>query len=292
MRLDRLRPYSPLVLRIGLGITFVRGGLKLALAPDPAGLAAAYLDQSKGYIAAPLADYITQNLGLQISTLLQIQGWVEIALGLLVMAGLFTTASASLMGLMYWSFTVANPVVGAIRLSRDVALMGLSFTMALVGGGRWSLDEVWLRRPGRLTERVESAALLLRLSLAFTLLTSTLFTGGLFDNPLNTTLPRALVFLCGLLLVLGVLVRPTSLLISLWLGLIIILPTLWEEGLYPGLDSIKREIALLSGASVLILLGAGWFRALSCLSRKSATSEMREGEEAASINPGRQGHLT
>lgn len=113
--------------------------------PDAAALEAGYIDPATGWISAFFADQITGRLGLEIATFLRWQGLVDIALGALMIAGIFTPVVAILMALMFWSFTVANPVVGEIRLSRDLALAGLCIAVALAGAGTWSVDG-WLRR--------------------------------------------------------------------------------------------------------------------------------------------------
>jgi uncharacterized membrane protein YphA (DoxX/SURF4 family) len=244
-----------LVFRICVGIVFVIGGIKLVFPSDPEALAASYVDPSTGWISPYFADLITTQLGFQVSLFLQLQGIVEILLGVALILGLLTPVVAVVMGLMYWAFTVANPAVGQIRLSRDLALMGICFAIALAGPSRWSLDSRLLGRRLRIDERKDAVVLVIRLSLAFTLVTSALFAGGLFDNHLNTTLPKLLVLILGLLLAIGVYPRWLAGLVAVWM-LYLIAANLVAKGLLPGLDSVKREIGFFGAALAVFALGA------------------------------------
>lgn len=241
-------------LRVALGVIFFVGGLKLAM-PSLFGvlnheiLAQGYVDPATGWISPLFAEKISDLLAMPISRFLEIQGWVEMLLGVLMIVGLFTPMIAVSMGLMFWSFTVANPVVGEIRLSRDIALMGLCFSVALAGASRWSVDG--LLRPGAATQlrRREFSLLLIRLGVAYTLAASALFFGGVLDNPLNTTLPIALVFVMGVALAAGVFPRWLMLTVGLWM-FYLLLTSMVSKGPLLGLDTVKRELGLLL-ASVL-----------------------------------------
>lgn len=246
------------ILRIALGVVFVIGGFKLVLTPwigvpDAQALVAQYTDPATGYISPLFATKITETLGLSIGTFLLIMGVMEITLGVMLGVGIFTPMVAVQMGLMLWAFTAANPVVGAIRLSRDLALMGLCFAVALAGAGAWSLDGYWRRLPPLVRGRRNVVLVIVRLSLAYPLLASAIFSGGVFENPLNTTLPGGIVFLLGLLLAAGLLARWVSLLLALWM--LYLLPAhVAAEGLFLGLNEVKREIGLLAAS----LVYAGW----------------------------------
>jgi uncharacterized membrane protein YphA (DoxX/SURF4 family) len=242
------------LLRIALGVIFVVGGIKLAFLGDTAALAASYSDPAKGWIAPVFQDQITQRLGLSVGGFLRSQGLVEILLGGLMILGLGTRVVAVIVGLMLWSFAVANPVAGEIRLSRDIALMGLCGAVALAGAGVWSLDaRVW-QRPSTFAQRRDSVLLLIRLSLAYTLLASVVFVREPFANPLNTTLPVVLVGLMGVLLAVGV--RPQWLMALLCVWMLYVLPAqMLAKGLFGGLDAAKRELGFLVAALVYLLLG-------------------------------------
>jgi uncharacterized membrane protein YphA (DoxX/SURF4 family) len=242
------------LLRIALGVIFVVGGIKLAFLGDTAALVASYIDPAKGWIAPVFQDQITQRLGLSVGVFLRSQGLVEILLGLLMILGLGTRVVAVMMGLLFWSFAVANPVAGEIRLSRDIALMGLCVAVALSGAGVWSVDaRVW-QRPDTFAQRRDSVLLLIRLSLAYTLLASAVFVHGPFANPLTTTLPVVLVGLMGVLLAAGV--GPQWLMALLFVWMLYVLPAqMLAKGLFGGLDAAKRELGFLVAALVYLWLG-------------------------------------
>jgi len=240
-------------------VIFVIGGLKLAMpqlfgVPNYEVLAQGYIDPAKGWISPFFAHQITEALGIPVSRFLQLQGWIEICVGMVMIVGLFTPMVAVGMGLMFWAFTVANPVVGEIRLSRDLGLMGLCFAVALSGFSTLSLDRLWLRRSSVLDNRRDPVMLMIRLSLAYPLLASALFFGGVLDNPLNTTLPVGLVFIAGVLLAVGVLPRWLMLLVCLWM-LYILLATLSSKGFLLGLDLVKRELGFLIASLVYFISG-------------------------------------
>ena len=84
------------LLRVALGMVFVVGGTKL-VAPSlfgvagPGALARSYVDPSTGWIAPIFVQFITEGFGLDVAAFLQIQGVLEILLGL---AMLFVPAFA------------------------------------------------------------------------------------------------------------------------------------------------------------------------------------------------------
>lgn len=247
------------LLRVAVGSVFLIGGLKL-VAPTLFGIAGrdalgvSFTDPTKGFVAPWLAERITDDVGVSISAFLLVQGVVEVTLGLLLVAGLGTRMVALNMAMMFWAFTVAAPQAGAVRLSRDLALLAVCVALFLTGGGRWSLDGLRRRRVAPPAGRRDVALVLIRLGMAYPLLASAMFRGGIFDNPLNTTLPVLLVVLIGLVLAVGMVPRWVMAPVALWL--IYLLPAkLAEHGLFPGLDTIKREIGLLAAAGVYVLAG-------------------------------------
>ncbi|MBI4382365.1 MAG: zf-HC2 domain-containing protein [candidate division NC10 bacterium] len=247
------------MLRVALGAIFVIGGLKLVHPaafgiPGQEALALKFLDPEMGYISPFIAAKIIGTLGVRISTFLLIQGWVEIVLGVLLVGGVGTRMVAMNMGLMFWAFTVASPLVGQLRLSRDLALMGLSFAIAVTGADTWSLEGHWRGRRSQFADRRDVVLVLIRFSLAYPLIVSALFTGGAFDNPLNGTLPRGLILLVGLLLAAGVLPRGVMLLVALWM-LFLLPATLATKGIFQGLDVVKREIGLFAASLAYLVAG-------------------------------------
>ncbi len=245
------------ILRASLAAVLFMGGVKLAFPGDALGLAAAYVDPDTGWIAPFFVDQIENRLGMEVHTFLAVQGWLEMAVAVLLALGVRTRTLAVVAGLMFWAFAVANPVVGEIRLSRDIALAALSFAVAVGGPGRWTLEgrlRSWER--GDVSDlRKRATLLVVRSGLAFTLISSALFTSGVMATHLNQTLPVVLVLLLGLALAAGVLPRWAAALVVLWmLGIVV-----WgvaSSGLLGGLDSTKREVGLAAGAFLYALAGS------------------------------------
>lgn len=234
-------------LRWSLSLVFILGGIKLAFPADPQNLAQSYLDPETGFISAFFAEQITQRLGLTIARFLQIQGGLEIVMGAMNLVwGVHTPMLNLMMAWMFWLFTIANPVVGALSLSRDLALAAFGVAIALTGPAAWDTNGDLLRR--------DWALLLVRLGLSYTLIASALFTTGAMTNPLNSTFPVGVVLLLGVALGLGFATRLAAAIVAIWL-LIVVGSTVIEIGdLYWGLEAVKREIALMVGASVFAFL--------------------------------------
>ncbi len=234
-------------LRVALGVVFIIGGITIGFPTDPEALAQKYTHPTTGFIAPLFATWITETLGLSISRFLQLQGGLEIVTGIaMIRGGLMTQMVAIMMATMLWLFTVASPVLGQIRLSRDLALAGLCIAVALTGPGGRQLDGALRYRDGALR--------LIRLSLAYTLIMSALFISAPLDNPLNTTLPLGYVLGFGGLLILGVFPRGVMFIVSGWL-LIVLGSSVYHQGFYLGVEGVKREIGLLAGSLVYGLTG-------------------------------------
>lgn len=242
------------LVRVVLGLILITGGIKIAFPPDPAQLAASYVDPAKGWISPFFADQITDRLGFDIATFLHYQGLMEIGIGLLLVAGILTLPVAVVTGILFWSFAVANPVAGEIRLSRDLALMTAAFAVAIVGPGRYSLDLQLRPVVGRWRGSRDAALFLLRIGMALALLTSALFADGVFANPLNTTLPRLVVLALGVGLGVGLAPRVLMALVGVWLLALVPL-TMAEKGFYLGLDAVKRELAFIAAALCYAVTG-------------------------------------
>lgn len=241
-----------LLLRLVLGFVYFISGFKIAFPKDAAALATSYTNPESGWISPFFTSWITDTLGMEVSRFLFYQGLFEMTIGLLVLVGFVTPVAAVLMGLFYWAITIANPIAGEIRLSRDIALMAFSFALAYYGAGKFSLDKKWsvLYREGK----EEILSLLLRYGLGFTLVVSALFSGGVMNNPLNTTLPNPLVFVLGVLLLLNVKIKWVSSIICVWLLYAIGDVMLAKETLFKAFDGPKREMAFFVGSLILALM--------------------------------------
>ncbi len=241
------------VLRVTLGFIFIMAGQKIAFPANVEALTNSYTDPGSGWISPIFVEKIT-SLGIDIGTFLQIQGLIEMTLGVLLIFGVITPVIAVIMGLMYWSFTTANPIAGDLRLSRDLALMGLSFALAIAGPGAWSIDANLRQKPASNVSKTNIFLLIVRFSLAYTFLASALFTGGKLNNVLNTTLPIPLVLIIGALLALGLFPRWVSLVVVGWM-LFLAGNSIAAKGLWWGLEGAKRELGFLSAAWAYLMLG-------------------------------------
>ncbi|MEM8642080.1 MAG: DUF2652 domain-containing protein [Cyanobacteria bacterium P01_G01_bin.54] len=244
-------------LRWSISAVFLLGGYKLAFPEDGLALAQSYINTETGFISPFFAEQITDRLGISVLQFLRIQGGLEMGMGVLSLSwGAQTPMMAALFGFMFWAFTIAHPVVGALSLSRDIALVGFCGAIALTGPAAWGQDGTFRHR--------DLVLLLLRLSLSYTLIASALFTEGIMTNPLNTTLPLWLVGLLGLALGLGLVSRWAAAAVALWLFGVVGY-TVWAFGIwtiadwYWGLEAVKREIALLVGAAIYAWLGRDCF---------------------------------
>ena len=249
-RLDHLLT----ILRVVLGVIFILGGIKIAFPADPEVFAAGYVDPATGWIAPVFAERITETLGISVSLFLKIQGVIEIVVGGLMVIGLFAPFTPIVMGLMFWAFIIANPVVGPVRLNRDMALMGFSFATALAGGGILSLDAKYRGLQSKFSERRDIILIMIRLGLAYALVTSSLFFGGPLNTSLNTTIPLFLVFVMGLLLAVGVIPRWVAAAVFIWL----LLPfgqSIAAKGVFWGLEGVKRELGLMAASFVYLMAG-------------------------------------
>lgn len=238
-----------LLLRLVLGFVFFISGFKIAFPNDPEALATSYVNPETGWISPYFVTWITETLGLEVSQYLFFQGILEMIMGAALIFGFFTTLTAVGMGLLYWAFTVANPVAGEIRLSRDIALMFMTFGLAYYGPGKYSFDRTIraLHREGR--EEILSFAL--RFGIGFTFVMSALFSGGVMSNPLNTTVPLAIVFVLGVLLMANVKIKWVAGATILFLAFAILDTMLAKETLFKAFDGTKRELAFLVGAIIL-----------------------------------------
>ncbi len=234
-------------LRIALGLVFIIGGIKIGFPTDPEALAADYTHPESGFISPFFAEWIRTSLGISISLFLKIQGILEIIAGvMMIRGGVNTLMVALMMSMMFFVFTFATPGVGQIRLSRDISLAGFCVAVSLTGPGGWRMDG---------THKYKDVVLrIIRLSLAYTLIASALFSCGIMGNPLNTTLPVEVVLLMGLFLGIGVVPRWVMLPISVWL-LWILAGSVIDKGIFWGFEEVKREIGLLAGSFVYLAGG-------------------------------------
>ena len=268
---------TALILRLGLGVIFIIGGLwKLSrlLNPDRVANIMDRYTASNGYINQFFQDYLfTGWLGDIITPwgFMTALSTFEVVSGLALVAGLMVRPLALIYMFLLWTFIMALPVhtvpgemLGAPTFQapamlvqiRDIALSGLMVTLFYLGAGRFSMDS-------RLFGSVATAktldwntlGLVTRLSMAAPLLV-----GGFFAStgavPLFSTAGWILLGI-GLLLVSGVGVRTA--------GVMVVVIMLWRMGGGINLDnslldivnSFKREFAFVSAGIILGMLGGG-----------------------------------
>jgi len=263
-----------LALRLALGLVFLLAGSKLILpgpfdlGPGRDALVASFTDPNTGWMAPWLVERITA-LHIPVGTFLLVQGLVEVTLAVGLIVGLATPRLGMMTAMMLVTFTIATPTGGPIRISRDIALAAAALMLAQLGGGHWSLDR-WLvnlrsglnrlvlglggvRRAIRSGGR-DRSLLLIRLGMAYTLAASALFSGGIFDNPMNTSLPGPVLLIAAVLVASGLTSRYVMGAIAGWL-LVVGVGSIAEHGLLVGLESAKREVALCVIAAVYAAIG-------------------------------------
>tara|TARA_R110001592_G_scaffold324840_1_gene604559 strand:- start:152 stop:1075 length:924 start_codon:yes stop_codon:yes gene_type:complete len=268
---------TALILRIGLGLIFITGGLwKLSRLLDAERVAAIVerYTASNGYINQFFQDYLfTGWLGEVITPwgFLTALSTFELVSGIALVVGLMVRPLALIYMFLLWTFILALPVhtvPGELSDSptfqapamlvqiRDIALSGLMAVLFLLGAGRASIDA---RVFGALATAREldwnTLGLLTRLSMAAPLLV-----GGLFAStgavPMFST-PGWILLIVGLMLVAGIGVRVA--------GGMVVLIMLWRMGLGINLDnslldiinSFKREFAFVSAGLILLMLDGG-----------------------------------
>ena len=241
-----------LAMRIVLGFVFIISGYKILFPADSVGLATSYSSASTGWISPFFVDWITNILGLDIAAYLAIQGGIEMFVGIMVLLGIFTPISAIVMALIYWAIIAASPIVGEIRLSRDVTLALFSAAIAWYGPGKYSFDA---KCPVWYVEGKESLfSFFVRFGLGFTMVVSSLFFWGPMANALNSTIPVFFVFALGALLMLNIQTKWVAGLTFLFLIYAIGDTMLSKETLFKAFDGTKREIAFAAGAFLLFMI--------------------------------------
>jgi uncharacterized membrane protein YphA (DoxX/SURF4 family) len=109
------------IVRVLLGVVLITGGWKLAFPKDPEALVASYIDPRTGWIAPLFVEWIENHLPINVLGFLNVMGWIEMTVGLALVAGLGTPFFAAIAGILFFSFAIANPAAGLVRLAQDVA---------------------------------------------------------------------------------------------------------------------------------------------------------------------------
>lgn len=264
---------AALLLRVGLGIVFVSGGLaKLVKLLDPAAqssLVTAYIGAG-GYVNAFFADFLFST-GLTPWVFLTGLSTFEALGGAALLVGLAVRPLSLIYGFLMWSFVMALPVTltpgvalgvktytspAMLVLARDIAMSGLLFALFNLGSGPLSLDRRLFNLPAfREGTSWEHLGLLIRLSLAYVFVVAGIFRGMDHIQSFGTT-PFILVPL-GIVLATGFGARVAGL---IGLGLIAIYAVgqlSLDKGVIGNFNGIKREFALFAAGMTLALFGGG-----------------------------------
>lgn len=285
IRLER----AAAMLRIGMGLVFVIGGLsKLSQLLGPAqahdAMVAQYLG-GLGYINAPFQQYLFfEGSPLSPSVFLTLLSSFELVSGIALLVGLFVRPLALFYGLLLWTFVVSLPTHtvpgGAQGIAtytspaifvqiRDIALSGMMFVLFNLGAGARSLDQRLF--PHVVAVRWEPLGVLLRVSLGIVFIVAGFFGGFAHIATFGAT-PWLLAPI-GLALIFG---GPKVVRAG---GVAAIAVFVWfvahklnlSMSVIANLNGFKREFALAAAAAVLVLYGGGESFTLRDLLRRAGS---------------------
>lgn len=123
MKIEKYKEYSPLVLRIGIGIVFLWFGLTNLFNPE----------SLIGYLPK-----FAQSLPIEPLSILLLTGIFEVVFGLLLLIGLFTRLSSFLL-FLHLLIIIIGLGYNDIAV-RDFGLALATFAIFLHGPDKWCLD--------------------------------------------------------------------------------------------------------------------------------------------------------
>ena len=258
-----------------MGLVFIVGGYnKLSQLLDPertAAIVGSYTG-GKGYINEFFMDFLFSG-GSVLSPwgFLTALSTFELLSGLALVIGLMVRPLALIYAFLLWTFVFSLPVVTTPGVEttvatytspamfvqmRDIALSGFMFILLIIGSGRLSLDEKILTN-GVNTENTdwEKLGLLLRLSLAAPLLIGGLFGG--YAQIATFATPQPLLFILGLLLIIGIRTREVSVVVAAVMLWFMASKFSVDKSLIANLNGFKREFAFFAASVVIVLRGSG-----------------------------------
>lgn len=292
---------AALILRVGLGLVFVIGGMsKLSLLLGSAthdGMVANYMGTS-GYINTIFQQFLfpggTDGF-FNPSLFLTALSAFEFFAGISLILGFLVKPLALFYAFLMWTFVVSLPVltVPGVEVTvktytspalfvqvRDVALSGMFFTLFNLGSGAMSIDNRFFKKPKDVNWDV--LGLLLRFSLAMVFIVAGFFGG--FAKIATFATWQPLLAVIGLLLIFGndKVIRAA--------GLAVIAVMLWfvaqklsvDKSIIANLNGIKREFALAACGGVLLMLSGGTLFTLADLVSRSQRyiNELRGNNKA------------
>ena len=267
---------AALILRVGLGLVFVIGGLsKLSLLLGSAthdGMVANYMGTS-GYINTIFQQFLfpggTDGF-FNPSLFLTALSAFELFAGISLILGFLVKPLALFYAFLMWTFVVSLPVltVPGVPITvktytspalfvqvRDVALSGMFFTLFNLGSGAMSIDNRFFKM--RKAVNWDVLGLLLRFSLAMVFIVAGFFGG--FAKIATFFTPQLLLAVIGLLLIFGndKVIRATGLAVAAVMLWYMAQKLNMDKSIISNLNGIKREFALGACGGALLLLGGG-----------------------------------
>lgn len=265
--------WAALLLRIGLGLVFVIGGIsklsQLLSSEKQEAMVANYMGTT-GYINELFQDYLFSSDFLTPLAFLTTLSMFELLSGVALIVGFLVRPLALFYAFLLWSFVVSLPVdtvpgasVGVKTYTspaifvqiRDITLSGMMFVLFNLGSGAHSIE----RRAKRSINNIDwnTFGLLLRFSLGVTFIVGGFF--GQYAKIPTFYSPQLLLSVIGLVLILGHghLLRAAAITAMAVLTWFMIQKLNVDKSMIANLNGFKREFALFFAALVLGWLGGG-----------------------------------
>ena len=119
------------LLRIGVGSVFLLFGIAKILEPG----------DWVNFMPSGLTQWVHQSSGISVFRFLWIQGGFECLVGLQVLAGFLTKISAFICSLILLGIISSLGLEDPIAV-RDITILFASLSILIMGGGRWSVDQL------------------------------------------------------------------------------------------------------------------------------------------------------
>lgn len=270
-----------LILRVGLGLVVLTGGVsKLSQLLDP-GRRAAILEQywgPGGYVNAFVDEYLfSGRLGDVLTPWIFLTSLsaFEFVSGALLLVGALVRPLALVWAVLFWTFMAALPVAtvaGAVGpelvthrtpallvLIRDVGLSGLFAILFMIGSGKYSLDERWIGPDAtRRNVNRDAIGLVARFAVALPILVGSAFHG--YGHIQSFGVPAWVLALVAMALILNVGPRVAGLAMMVMMTWFLIDSFDPARSLVANMNAVKREYAFLAAGLVIGLWGGGhWF---------------------------------
>lgn len=120
--------YAALILRVTVGIFFAVAGLA-----QLANIAAGFVDTFSGFA-------IVVNAGTFGNVASSLLPWVELILGVLLIAGLGTSVVATVVAFLSFVFAAQHGFTSGVQLTQEILFVAAGLALMLLGGGNISLD--------------------------------------------------------------------------------------------------------------------------------------------------------